>query len=81
MLLAVYTNRRTVQKLTASVEAPVVDYIKLDLQLKDASLHGCTDIFQLASAENSDAIAIQVNPKFDTRKGDAQIKVFSIMTQ
>jgi hypothetical protein len=61
--------------LTACVEAPVVDYIKLDLQLKDVSLHGCTDIFKLVSAENSDAVAIQVNPAFTTRQGDSQITV------
>eukprot|EP01036_Dinobryon_divergens_P033292 gene33292-43047_t len=56
---------RTVQKLTTYVEVPVVDYIKLDLQLKDVSLNGCADIFSLVT-ENSDATAV-VNPKFDTR--------------
>lgn len=57
------------QKLTTYVEVPVVDYIKLDLQLKDVSLNGCADIFSLVT-ENSDATAV-VNPKFDTRTGDS----------
>lgn len=65
---------RTVQKLTACVEVPVVDYIKLDLQLKDVSLNGCADIFNL---ENSDAAAVG-KPKFDTRTGDSLYSCTSI---
>lgn len=64
------------QKLTTCVEVPVVDYIKLDLQLKDVSLNGCSDIFSLLT-EKSDATAV-VNPKFDTRTGDSFAQYYKI---